>query len=208
MNWKMLKTAFIGFVLSLSTAANAGLISTLYNSNNGGDAGGAVYFDVNVGTANLSITGFDINAGSTSYFDDFEVWLLSGLTSQGNETFLAWNKVATGSGTGAGENFATTVSLSNAFTLNANSLYGFALVAGSNFSHEYTNGDGSNQIYANADIALSFGSATNSPFTGGVFQPRVWNGAIHYNVSQVPEPTTLMIFALGVLGLASRRAKK
>jgi hypothetical protein len=115
-------------------------------------------------------------------------------------------QVATGSGTGAGLNNPTSVSLSNAFTLNASTLYGFALVADPSFGHYYTNGNGTNQNYANADLALSLGSASNAPFTQPIFAPRVWNGTIYYNVvnelSGVPEAgSTLALLGISVLGL-------
>jgi len=91
-----------------------------------------------------------------------------------------WTQVATGSGTGAGLNLPTHVTLSNPIPLLAGTLYGIALVADPSFGHYYTNGNGSNQNYSNADLALFLGSATNVPFTAPVFSPRVWNGTIYY----------------------------
>ena len=44
----------------------------------------------------------------------------------------------------------------------------------------YTNGLTWNQFYGTNDIALSLGTATNVPFTPGVFSPRIWNGTIFY----------------------------
>lgn len=205
MNIKMLKAAVAGLILSISGFANAGLITTSYGSNNSGSTGGAIYFDLTTNLNNLSITGFDINTSGVSSFNDFQVWLLTGTTSQGNEDSLSWIQVATGSGTGAGLNNATTVTLSNSFFLSSNTLYGFSLVADSSFGHNYTNGSGSNQNYSNTDLSLALGSATNVPFTGQVYSPRVWNGSISYDV---PEPSTLAIFALGIMGLAARRFKK
>jgi len=203
---KMFKAVIAGLVLSVSGFVNAGIITTLYNENNGGSNGGSVYFDLTVGDMDLSITGFEINTEEFNFFDNFEVWLLTDTTSQGNESSLSWLQVATGSGTGAGLNNATTVTLSNSFFLNSNTLYGFSLVAGSNIGHDYTNGNGGNQNYANTDLSLSMGSATNTPFSSSVFSPRVWNGSIQYNV--IPEPSTIAIFALAIMGLTARRFKK
>ena len=56
--------------------------------------------------------------------------MLPGMTSVGNETNMAlWTQVATGSGTGAGVDVPTHVTLSNPFVLNAGTLYGIAVVA-------------------------------------------------------------------------------
>ena len=101
------------------------------------------------------------------------------MTSVGNETNMAlWTQVATGSGTGAGLDLPTHVTLSNPFLLNAGTLYGIALVADPAITLHYTNGNGSNQNYSNADLSLVLGSATNMPFTAPVFSPRVWNGTV------------------------------
>ena len=56
---------------------------------------------------------------------------------------------------------------------------------------------------APADVTLTLGSATNVPFTGGVFSPRVWNGTMYYDV--IPEPATLGLLLLGGLALLRRR---
>jgi len=195
-------------IVSHLASANGQSITTLFGSNNNGSPGGAVYFDITVASNPLLITAFDLNTASTSPFSNMQVWLLAGMTSQGNETNMAlWTQVATGSGTGAGTNNPTHVTLSNPFALNAGTLYGIALVADPSFGHYYTNGNGSNQNYSNADLSLALGSATNVPFTGPVFSPRVWNGTIYYSV--VPEPTTMALLGLGalaVIGFARRRA--
>src|SRR4029077_559440 len=137
----------------------------------------------------------DTNTDFTGSFSNFQVWVLPGMTSQGNETNMAlWTQVATGSGTGAGLNNPTHVTLSNPIPLNAGTLYGIAVIADPAFAHFYTNGTGSNQNYSNADLALFLGSATNVPFTAPVFSPRVWNGTIYYTGgpcggSPTPTPT-------------------
>ena len=104
------------------------------------------------------------------------------MSSVGNETNMAlWTQVATGSGTGAGIDLPTHVTLSNSFTLNAGTLYGIAVVADAAIPLSYTNGNGSNQNFSNADLSLVLGTTTNVPFTAPVFTPRVWNGTIYYS---------------------------
>src|SRR4029077_10719952 len=131
------------------------------------------------------------NTAETVSFTNLRVYILPGMTSQGNETNMGlWTQVATGSGTGAGLDLPTHVTLSNPIPLNAGTLYGIAVVADPAITLHYTNGNGSNQNYSNADLALFLGSATNVPFTAPVFSPRVWNGTIYYGVPcGTPTPT-------------------
>ena len=112
------------------------------------------------------------------------------MTSVGNETNMAlWTQVATGSGTGAGHRFADSRDLIEPVSLNAGTLYGIALVADPAITHFYTNGNGSNQNFSNADLSLVLGSATNVPFTAPVFSPRVWNGTVYYSSGSCGSPT-------------------
>ena len=76
------------------------------------------------------------------------------MTFAGHETNMAlWTQVATGSGTGAGVDLPTHVTLSNPIPLLAGTLYGIAMVADPAISLHYTNGTGSNQNYSNADLS-------------------------------------------------------
>jgi N-acetylneuraminic acid mutarotase len=172
------------------TPGGAGQITTLFASNNFGDPGGVNYYDLTVGPNAISITALDINTAETVPFTNVRVYILPGMTSQGNETNMAlWTQVATGSGTGAGLDVPTHVTLSNPIPLNAGTLYGIAVVADPAITLHYTNGNGSNQNYSNADLALFLGSATNVPFTAPVFSPRVWNGTIYYSTGSCGSPT-------------------
>ncbi|MGD2017245.1 MAG: hypothetical protein PVJ89_03965 [Planctomycetota bacterium] len=156
---------------------------TTYANNNGGAAGGAVYFDITVSQA-ISIAGLEVNTGAAQ--TAVTMYTTPG-TYLGNENNpAAWTPVAeddglgigNGSGTPSSVNFVTPASL-------APGTYGIALV-GDNFTtgvvmdHDYTNGTGANQNYVSLDgvITLDLGAATNAPFTGTVFTPRVWNGKI------------------------------
>lgn len=185
--------------IAMLTSASAQSITTLFGSDNNGSPGGANYFDASIGSNSLSINSFDINTDAGS-FSNLQIWVLAGMTSQGNEGNQGlWTMVATGSGTGAGIDSPTAVTLSNSFTLNANTLYGIAVVMDPSASLYYTNGDGTNQNYSNGDLSLALGSATNVPFDGQPFAPRVWNGTIFYTA--VPEPSPMAFLALGALGL-------
>ena len=60
-------------IFAFTGKANAILLETLYASNNGGNFGGAVYFDLSVGAQGINITSLFANSaetpGATSGFD-------------------------------------------------------------------------------------------------------------------------------------------
>ena len=158
-------------------------LSTLYAGGNGGDPGGAVYFDVTVGPQDIDVTSVDLNTDAAAAFN-VDMFAFVG-TYVGNQANPApWGAaVATGSGTGAGVGLPSTATFGTAVTLLANTTYAVALVLDAGGSHTYTNGDGTNQQYSNADLTIDLGSGSNVPFTAPTFNPRVWNGGITYDVS-------------------------
>src|SRR5690554_5247522 len=157
-------------------------ISTLYSGGNNGSPGGAVYFDVTVDSEDIELTSIDLNIDGAGTGFTVDVYTIEG-THVGNETNQgAWTMRTSGSGTSAGEGSPSTATLDDTFVLSANTTYGIALVLDGTHSHYYTNGDGTNEHFENADIALDLGAATNTPFSGTVFTPRVFNGGLCYNV--------------------------
>ncbi|WP_249041337.1 HYR domain-containing protein, partial [Aequorivita antarctica] len=160
-----------------------GSLSTLFASNNGGNPGGAVYFDITVGPSDLEVTDIDVNTAEAGSFT-MDIYTLVG-TYVGNEANPgAWGAAAANaSGTGAGVDTPSNAVLASSITLTANTTYGMALVLDGTHAHAYTNGDGSNQNFSNADMSMALGAASNVPFTTPIFAPRVFNGAIHYTTS-------------------------
>src|SRR5690554_6286699 len=157
-------------------------ISTIYDGGNNGSPGGAVYFDVTVGPEDIELTSFDLNTDLVGTGFSVDVYTIEG-THVGNETNQgAWTMRTSGSGTSAGEGSPSTATLDDTFVLSANTTYGIALVLDGTHSHYYTNGDGTNEHFENSDLALDLGAATNTPFSGTVFTPRVFNGGLCYNV--------------------------
>ena len=171
-----------GYTITVGGAGGGimGSLSTLFASDNGGDPGGAVYFDVTVGPIDLQLTDIDVNTAEAGSFD-LDIYTLVG-TYVGNEAnAAAWGSpAATASGTSAGIDSPSNAVLAAPITLTANTTYGMALVLDSTHAHSYTNGTGANQNYSNADLSIALGAASNIPFTAPTFAPRVFNGALHY----------------------------
>ena len=192
---------FFVVMMAFSSLGLSQSITTLYAANNGGNTGGAVYFDVTVASNSLSLTGFDINTFQTTTPITVTVYTKVG-TSVGNETNLgAWTLAGTATGNvAAGSDNPSPVTLAAPIVLSANTAYGIALVLDANHSHEYTNGTGANQSYSNADLTLNLGQATNFPFAAPIFSPRVWNGTIYYSPvgpPPPPEPVDCLIVCSG-----------
>jgi Zinc carboxypeptidase len=153
-------------------------LNTLLASNNGGSNGGAVYFDVTP-TTNLYLTGLDLNTSTAvGARISLDVYTRAG-SHVGNEASLAgWSLRTAGHGISAGTDAASHVEFNEPLLLGLGTT-GVAIVA-RDFAHRYTNGTGSNENHGDVNLAVAAGAASNVPFAGPTFSPRVANVTLDY----------------------------
>nr|WP_309692238.1 PEP-CTERM sorting domain-containing protein [Armatimonas sp.] len=202
--------------IALSPGARAQSLTTLFGSNNGNAIGGMVFFDLNVSAGkNITVTSIDTNVNTVDGIPPIavgsviqvDVYIRTGTASGFEGNSAGWTKVSSGTGLAAVVNTHTSIDISD-FLIGS----GITGVGLHNVTYRagYTNGTGVNEFYSNADLSLTARSATGTSFTGGaVSSPRVWNGEIFYTViTGAPEPGTLALVALGMIGgIVARRRK-
>jgi hypothetical protein len=137
-------------------------------------------FDI-VPKANLGINALDVNVGPAGLVTTITVYYRLG-TSVGYEGSSAgWIYLASGTATAAGDNARTHVDISgNGVQFVQGQTYGIYVYANYSGGATMYYTDGSN-TYENADLKLVTNCGNGDPpFTGGIFYPRIWNGAIYY----------------------------
>lgn len=165
-----------------------GSLTTTFAGGNSGTTTWTNQLDITVlNPAGVTITAFDVNcentrAGGVGSPFSLDVYVTPvGGTYVGNETNAAvWTLVSTGNSVSGPLGTPTNVDVQD-FVLPPG-VYGMALHY-QGTAMAYTNGNGSNQSYANADIQLDLGSSTTGLFGSPVYNPRVWNGTVYYTAS-------------------------
>ena len=157
-------------------------LTTTFASNNGGATGGAVYFSLEplAGSGGVTISDLDLNCNATvgsSVSIDVYVQPNSGGCTY--DVQGAWFLRTSGTSVSAGVDNPTNFTLSTPLQLGEGCCLGVAIVA-NGFAHRYTNGATNPEVYSSLDLRLTAGAATNVPFSGSVFQPRVVNARINY----------------------------
>ncbi|MEW6995267.1 PEP-CTERM sorting domain-containing protein [Colwelliaceae bacterium MEBiC 14330] len=214
MNLKMLKATVAGLVLSVSCFANAGLIIQADSVTTNMGEYSATYL------ANDAIDQSGLSIGYTSGVSDFDTylslnpthiadsntWFSSVGVSSGyfdlslggmfNISSLAlWNESQT---SGQGVNTFNLYAANN-IDFNASTLLGsFAAIEGTQTAQVF-NFSNTLASHFRIEVLSNHGS---SCCTG------IMEIAFEKSVTDVPEPSTLAILALGVMGLTSRRFKK
>src|SRR5688572_27135932 len=108
----MTPAALSALVLAVCAGSvSAQSITTLFNRNNGGSNGGAVFFDIVMGPADLEFHRIDTNTADTGLQFEWTVYTRDG-TSQGFEnTTEGWSVIATGTGEARGANIPSPITL-------------------------------------------------------------------------------------------------
>jgi len=178
---KILKAAIAGLVLSVSCFANAGLIN----------------YDV-ILTADSDFTAFGGGLSGDEFYGTFSIddslvggGIVSDPALTGSLLFFNLNI--------AGTIFsdATAVNFNNALRFNNGPLLDIS------FDLTNSNGDSLNVFTAFEGTSRwsAFEASTQGEVSGNTF-----GVSVVFNKTSVPEPSTLAIFALGIMGLASRRS--
>ena len=159
-------------------------LATLFASNGGGSPGGQMYFDLQVNKGGgVTVQAIDTSTGAAlASAVGVDLYTVPGTYVGKEHDPTLWTLASSGAGFSAGFDQPTAIDLWD-FHLAAGS-YGVSLVMTTPTGHRYTNGNGTNQLYSNADLTLQAGAASNLPWSGSVFTPRVWNGTIHYDCSR------------------------
>lgn len=210
MNKKILKVALAGLVLSVCSFANAGIITVDAFNSGAYESNGSHNNNQNINTTSNrgSWLAFDLSGVSEQIVSaTLEVW--SDSRNDTGQAFSWWDVSTPYASFNSGVNtsiykdlISGTVLASgiheagqiNSFIMNASAIVDLNLSTGT-----WLVGGNNN------DSGNAFGW-TNGVDTGDTLRLILETGQIPE--TSVPEPSTLAIFALGIIGLASRRFKK
>ena len=159
-------------------------LTTTFANNNGGSVGGAVYFALEgvAGGGGATITDIDLNcAGAGGATGSIEVYIQDGCTFDHLGVWggpVATSASTTTNASGTPTNFVLNTPLS----IGEGCCLSIAIVA-NGFGHAYTTGTSPFPLtYATTHLSFTGGSASNAPFSGSAFSPRIANASFHYTV--------------------------
>lgn len=185
--------ALLTLTLTVSAQSGPFCLPTVqpFASNNGGSVGGVVYFDLDTRGHDLEITELVVNTTATSAVG-LDVYLIPGTHVGNTGSAVGWELAGSGTGTGAGVDQPTRIPMSAPVCATAGT-YGIALV-GVGLDHRYNSATGALQTFADQNILLTVGGASNEPFSAAVFSPRIANLEFCYRI--LPPGTTICASAV------------
>lgn len=174
-------------------------LTTTFANNNGGAVGGGVYFDLTAGAADVSVCQMGINiSGAPGVPGSIDVFTQPG-TAVPHTGFVTQLGVSNPIVT-AGIGTPTVFTLSTPLTILAGTTVGVGLRA-NGVAHAYTNGVNAfpvpGNIFANADLTLNAGQASNLFAAASALSPRVVNANIYYTLGAVACPPAATVVSQG-----------
>ncbi|KAA3606236.1 MAG: T9SS C-terminal target domain-containing protein [Calditrichaeota bacterium] len=177
---KLGKALLVGAIFALPTSAFAQFsLTTTYAGGNG--QGGNMFNIVAVNT--VTITNFDVNITPGNW--DMEVYVLTsgGAYAQADVTTAA-NWTLVGSATGVvsnGNGVPTPLPIPVNVTIPAGNTQGFYVTCSNGGQSNYTNGTTTGGVFVqDTNIQVLEGHGVVYPFGPNNWNPRNWNGTIHY----------------------------
>jgi len=147
-------------------------ITTTFVAGNG-QAGNM--FDI-IAHNTITIDSFDVNCTQSALM---EVWYRQGTYIGHTASQAGWTKLGDYNVTTSGTGFPTRLPIGG-LTIPAGETYGIYVTYPVGSGIQYTNGNGSNEIYTNADMTIE--AYHGGAYFSLTFTPRVWNGTIYYSV--------------------------
>ncbi|HQZ72013.1 MAG TPA: hypothetical protein PK826_11895 [Anaerolineae bacterium] len=166
--------------------AGARFLSTFpfTSSNNQGNAGGGVYFDLlNVGGAPIKIAYWDTNITTAGTFN-VDIFYRAGTASGGETSVGTWTLMGNDPAVaGPGLNQPARVNVGG-LVIKPGEQYGIALRC-NNCANRYTNGTAGlfppGNVFTNGELEIHAGTTNNIAFSSAPFNSRVWNGTVYYD---------------------------
>ena len=174
MKWPLIVLALVCSAQLASSTA----LTTTFADNNGGATGGAIYFTLEcTDPSGVSITDLDLNfpggtAGSIDVYVKSGTWL-----PHTSAEYVLFTSGTVDDSSAAGT--PTNVVLATPLELGVGSPVGVAIVA-NGLAHRYSDGEGESP-YTTTGLTLTVGGASNTPFAGSAFSPRLVNTNIYYS---------------------------
>ncbi|MCC7430365.1 T9SS type A sorting domain-containing protein [bacterium] len=162
-------------VFSINVGAQVLDLTTTYVGGNGQSGN---MFDVT--TLNqVVITGFDCNLAIGT--QTIEIYYKTGTIVGFDTTLAAWTLIATTTATATAANAPTPLPVNLNLALQPGQTYGFYITSTAQGTMmNYTNGTAVGNVYvSDTNLQIKEGYGVAYPFAG-TFQPRIWNGTIHY----------------------------